>query len=365
MPNLAPNFVNVTVNLPAVGVVPQSFNTGLIIGSSNVISTGTRVAQYSSLADVLAAGFATNSAEYLAASLYFSSPSQPNQLCVGRKGSGETSLAALTACRVANSLWYAAYDTTAADSDQAAIAAYVEALTAPFTQYFCQSSTSAVKAGTGGNIFETLKNSSYKRTHGLFSSNANAVASIMGYAMGQTSNLANSRYTLKFKTMPGVTPESLTETQVTNIENNNGNIYIARSSNMYEQGKNFSGQFFDEVIGLDMLSNAIQVAISNFLLSVPSAPLTEGGVAQLRNVVSQACEQSVTRGFLAAGEWGGSPILSLATGDTLPSGYLVLSDAVNGLSQSDRNNRISPNLYACVKLANSIHSVVLKINVNR
>lgn len=366
MVNLAPNFATVTVNLPAVGVVQQSFNVGLIIGISTIISSGARVATYSSLAEVLAAGFATNSPEYLAAQLYFSQSPQPTKLIIGRRVSGtESSLQAFQACRAASSQWYAGYDTSAVDNEQAAVAAWMESQTAPFGQLFVQSATSAISAGTVGNLFETLKTSAYKRTHGLFSSSPYAAASILGYAMAQTSNLAGSNYTLKFKNLPGVTPEALTETQVGNIENNNGNVFIARAVNMYEQGKNFSGQWFDEVIGLDMLSSAIQTNVSNLLTATPSVPQTEGGMAQLRTVVAQACDQALTRGFLAAGKWTGSPVLTLNTGDTLANGYVILSDAIDAQSDSDRTARLAPNIYACVKEAGAIHSTVIQVNVNR
>lgn len=363
--SLAPNFIDVQVNLPAVGVAPQNFNVGLIIGDSAVISAGTRVETFASLNDMIDAGFSASDPEYLAAALYFAAPSQPNLVAIGRKDTAETSLEAITACRLASSVWYAAYDATAVDADQAGISAYVETQTAPFSQYFMQSSTTAIKAGTGGNLFETLKGSGYSRSHGMFSSSPHAVASIMGYAMGQTSNLAGSVYTLKFKNLVGATPETLTESQVTAIENNYGNVFVNRTVNMYEQGRNFSGQFFDEVIGLDMLSNDISVNVTNLLYGSNSVPQTEGGVAQLRTVISQACETAVTRGFIAPGQWSGPPVLTLKTGDYLPSGYLVLSDSIDDQSTSDRTNRIAPGIYVPVKLAGSMHSVILQVNVNR
>ena len=62
--SLAPTFISLDVNLPAVGIAPQTFNTGLIICGSSVISTTTRVQTYTSLAAMVTDGFATNSAEY-------------------------------------------------------------------------------------------------------------------------------------------------------------------------------------------------------------------------------------------------------------------------------------------------------------
>jgi hypothetical protein len=369
MPQTLPlDFSQVTVNLPAVGQVVQNFNMGLIIGIATVISTGTRVQEFSSLADMLTAGFQLTDPEYLAAAQYFGAASNPSKVAIGRKNSGtETSVQAITACRAANANWYAAYDSSAVDADQAAVQAYVETLTAPYSVYFLQSSTSGIKSNTGGNLFATSKTSAYKRSHGLFSSSAHAAANILGYAMGKASFNANSNFTLKYKTLPGATPEVLTTTEVSNIEGNNGNIYVTRgqSTAMYEQGVQFSGDFFDQRLGLDMLSSDIQTNVINLLLQNDSIPQTEGGMSALRTVVGQACQRSVDRGFLAPGTWNGSNILTLVKGDPLGKGYVVMSDAISAQLQADRDARKAPNIYACVKLAGSVHSVAITVNVNR
>jgi len=362
---LAPNFVNVSVNLPAIGVTAQSFNVGLIVGQSTVISPTTRVAVYSSLAEMATAGFSLSSPEYLAATLYFGQTPKPTKLCVGRRDTGETPVQALQACRNASGQWYMAYDSTATDSDQAAVAAYVETLTSPFSQYILNSNTAAIRNGTAGNLFLALEALGYRRTSGIFSSTPHAAASVMGYAMGQTSNFANSNYTLKFKQLPGVTPEDLTESQVANIENASGNVYVNRGAAMYEQGQTFSGQFFDEVIGLDMIANSMAINAINALLRAPSLPQTEGGMAILRGVIGQACEAAVTRGFLAPGLWTGQPILSLNTGDPMAAGYVIMSDAISDQSDTDRATRVAPPIYACVKEAGAIHSTTIALNVNR
>ena len=364
---LAVNFVTVTVNLPGVGVTTQSFNTGLIVGTSTIITATERLRLYTSLAQMLTDGFANNSPEYLAAQFYFGQNPQPTQLYVGRRDltASETSLAALQACRAASGGWYMAYDTSAVDSDQTANAAYFETLTAPFSQYIVQSSTAAIRSGTAGNLFLNLQAANYKRTSGFFSSTAYAAASVMGYAMGQTSNNVNSNYTLKFKQLPGVTDENLTETQVSAIENANGNVYVNRGgARQYEQGVTFSGQFFDQVIGRDILLNSMGVNVQNILLSVPSAPQTESGVSLLKAGVVQACNDAVARGFLAEGTWTQAPVLGIETGQILPNGFAVVSSPISAQSASDRAARKAPPIYACTKEAGAIHSTAIQVNVN-
>lgn len=365
---LAVNFVTVTVNLPGVGVTTQSFNTGLIVGTSTIITATERLRLYTSLAAMLTDGFSNSSPEYLAAQFYFGQNPQPTQLYVGRRDltASETSLAALQACRATSGGWYQAFDTSAVDGDQAANAAYFETLTAPFSQYIVQSSTTAIKSGTAGNLFLTLQAANYKRTSGFFSTTLYAAASVMGYAMGQTSNNVNSNYTLKFKTLPGVTAETLTETQVSAIENANGNVYIARGgSSIYEQGKNFNGQFFDEVIGLDILANSCGVNVQNILTSTPAVPQTESGVSLIKAGVVQACNDAYLRGFLAEGIWDQAPVYGIQTGQVLPNGFAVVNAPISTQSKTDRAARICPPIYACIKEAGAIHSTSIVVNVNR
>jgi hypothetical protein len=358
--------VNAYYNLPGIGTPRAGFNLGLIIGTSSVISTTTRVAEYASLAEMAAAGFSLSSPEYLAASRYFAATSKPTRLLVGRQGSGETPVAALTACRLANSEWYAAFIPGANDSESSAVAAYVESAS-PLTQYIFQSSTAAIKAGTAGNLFETLKASGYDRTQAIFSTDAYLGAAVLGYACGQVSGLANSAFTLKFKRLPGATAETLTSANVTSIQNNNGNVYVERMKGRpwYENGTNCSGAYFDEILYYDKLATDIQNAIADQLYQVDKLPQTDDGMAQLASVVSVPCEEGVNIGYLAPGQWNGEPVLELKTGDFLPKGYMVQFDSIDQQSQTDRDARKAPNIYVSVKGAGAIHSVTIAINVNR
>lgn len=359
--------VSVVYQLPAVATPRQSFNLGLIVGNSTVISGATRVVVYSSLSEILGAGFTTSSPEYLAAQLYFAASSSPSKVAIGRQTTGESGLQAVQACRAANTDWYGVYVISAGDTDHSAIAAYVEGLSAPTTTYWMQSNAAGVLNNTTGNIFASLSAAKYKRTIGLYSTNTHAIAGVLGYAMGQTSDLASSAYTLKFKRLPGVTAENLTTQQALNISTNNGNFYTTRGTSYVglENGNVFSGDWFDEIIYGDKLVNAIQLNIADLLYSVTKVAQTEGGVAQLKTVIADACQDFVNIGFIAPGQWNGGSILTLNTGDYLSSGYLILSQSIDSQSQADRDARKAPKIYVAVKLAGAIQSIVIEIDVNR
>lgn len=359
--------VDVTYTLEGVGAPRLGFDSGLIIGQSGVISPTVRVKVYESLDAMVTDGFSPSSPEYLAATKYFAATSSPSQVAIGRQASGETGVAAVQACRLANTDWYICYLIGASNTDHLEIAAYIEALTNNYSQYFLDTNSTAVRDNSPGNLFATLHGLNYTRTVGIYSTTTYAGAALMGYPMGATSDFANSAYTLFGKQLPGVTPSSLTTTQVNNIEGNKGNVYINRANfyNFVEKGSNFDGGWFDEIIYLDKLANQIQLNVADLLYTVPKVPQTEDGMAQIRTVVSAACQNLANIGFIAPGRWGGPSILTLNTGDYLPNGYLVMSDSITSQSQSDRDARIAPNIYVAVKLAGAIQTVLIRINVNR
>lgn len=281
----------------------------------------------------------------------------------------ETPLAALQALRNSNSEWYSiAFVEELSDANNLAIAAYIESTSnsQPST-YFLQSSSSSVTSGSAGNLFEQLKDSSYSRTIGTATAKPYTHVGIMGYAMGQTRNTANSSYTLGLKSIPGSTPDNYSSQEVSNVEANNGNLYINRGAyyNIYEKGKVFSGAWFDEIIQLDKLCNGLQLDVMDLLTSGPKIPQTNNGMARILATLEKRCQEAVKIGFIAPGQWNGDDVLNLATGDYLTNGYLIQSESFESQSQADRDARIAPYIYIALKLAGAIQSVVIQIDVNR
>jgi hypothetical protein len=482
--------VNIAVQVSPTAVAAGGYNLGLIVGSSAVIAgtAADRVRIYTSPTAMVADGFTTNSAEYLAAQLYFNQSPAPIELIVGRYVSGsETALAAVMACRAANTDWYAftvcgataadifalaawaesaqpaavymvttsdagslagtataaGYETGAAgpstdihsatsptfkiavDTDTydtapsyhdvtlvpaglttgALIAAAMQtairalggiysAVTVAYTTVYTitsgtkgQGSAVRVANGTTNDVAATLKIGAangatdtggtgslllslqalgYTSTMVQYSTTADAVAAIMGYAMGANTGAANSAYTLFGKSEIGVTPEALTASQVATLKAANGNVYINRgtSYNLFEQGVMVGGQHFDVTLGLDQLANAIQIAIMNLIVGSTKVPQTEGGMALLFSAIDTPCRSAVNSGFLGTGTWTAAPILDLATGDSV-QGYRILANSMASQSAGDRAARKAPPIYVPIKLAGAIENIVLTLSVNQ
>ncbi|GLG02176.1 hypothetical protein Alches_22170 [Alicyclobacillus hesperidum subsp. aegles] len=362
------SIVNVTVSVSPSLPAPSSLNVGLIVGTSTIIPTTTRVQTYSSTADMLSGGWTGTEPEYKAAEAYFSQNPTPSAVVIGRQDATvpETALEAVQACRTASNVWYGVYVCGAADSDIEAIAQYVQSAQ-PQTMFFYDTQSANVASGTTPNVMSTLQSDKDNRTFGLYSATEQySGAAAMGLAMGSNTGLANSAFTMAYKSLVGITPDNLTTQQVANITGSNGNVYTTYG-NGYEllvQGRMADGTPLDQVLYLDALTVDIQTTVMDALVSLPKIPLTDAGVTMLMNDIAQVCDQAVTTGFLAPGIWNGPAILGLTPGTNLSKGYMILAEKVSTLTQEQIQQRQAPPIYACVKLAGAIEHVVIGVQVS-
>lgn len=285
---------------------------------------------------------------------------------------GETAAQAAEAVRQADSEWYTLIVTGLEDEAATilSLATWVESAT-PLSTYAFTTNLIDVPTSVTTDIFSQIKALSYTRTLGFYSTYAaqpDGVAGIIGYAMGQMrGSLRNSAFTLNFKSITGITVEALTATQFNNVVGKGGNVYINRGEfyNWFQNGTMMDGSFFDERIYLDKLANDITLNVSDLFNQVPKVPQTEGGVTQIIGAINPALDAALRTGFVAPGRWLGQNIMNLEYGDSLPNGYLVQAEAIADQAKADRDARKAPPIYVAVKLAGAIHSVVIRVDVDR
>lgn len=382
------NLVDVVVSISSLSSPRRALNIALIVGTSDVIAAEDRVAVYQSASAMLTAGFTEDDPEYIAALLYFAQDPAPNTLIIGRQDlqAGESCLDALKACRLKNVDWWVGICLGSVEADHKEIALWIESAI-PTSAYAYTTSDADVPAGTTSppNIGLYLQNLEYGRTFGqyatvqgvspeLYPNNKYAVCAAMGYAMGQNTGLANSAFTLMFKKEVGIAVEPLNETEVTYISGLgpdstgvNVNVLLSYGNyyNMLQKGVMANGVDFYEVLGLDMLTNDIQLAVMDLLYGTPKIPQTDPGVTSIIHQVNAACQLSVKRGFIAPGVWNGLNILNLKTGDPIPAGYMVQAEPVASITQAERDAGKIPPIYVAVKLAGAVKFVIVQVNVNR
>lgn len=279
----------------------------------------------------------------------------------------ETVTASLDAINLYDSSWYGFVLTT-----EATVAQFTEAAAwaeARVKIYGYTSKASDIQDGSLTSDFATFcKTNLYRRTIGVWDDNDNyAVVSAMARGFVVDFNGQNTTLTLKFKQMPGNTPVSITESQRLALTAKNINYYsYFGDSAMLAEGVMASGNFFDEVHGLDWLQNAVETNVFGTLfVRTTKIPQTDKGVAVLVQAVEKALQQGVNNALLAPGQWNGGDLGEYKTGDFLPKGFYVYAQPVRLQNQSDREARKAPPIQVIAKGAGAIHFVDIAITFER
>jgi len=373
------NVVNVDVIMSPTAATGRNFGSLLILGTSTVIPVSERIRLYTG-SEEIGADFGEDSPEYAAALVYFSQSPQPTQVYVGRwaktlataeSGSVETLAQAITAVLQFTN-WYGLgiaddEDLTAAEITATAAAIQASSLSRVFA--VTSDDSGIIDSASTTDIASTLKAAGYGRTFVQYSTKSKyAALSAFGRAFTVNFTGNNTTITLKFKTEPGVTYETLTSSQAAAVDAKNANVYVyyANDTAILQQGVMSNGDFFDERHGLDWLQNYAQTDLFNALYtSTTKIPQTEAGITRLLTVVEKSLDQAVSNGLVAAGVWNGGDIGQITAGDTLTKGYYVYAQPLSSQAQADREARKAPLIQAAIKLAGAVHYADVQINVVR
>lgn len=255
------------------------------------------------------------------------------------------------------------------DSEHVAVAAFIEAAS-PSRCYGVTSMEAAVLDPTSDSDLASLMMAGqYTRTLTQYSSSSDfAVASFFGRMATVDFTANNSVITMKFKTEPGVTAETLTETQAATLNSKNCNVFVNYDNGtaIIQQGVMASGLFFDVRQCADWLQNQVQTDVFNLLYQSPTKiPQTDPGIHQIAVTIGNDLQDGVTNGFIAPGIWNSSlEFGTLQTGQTLNTGYYVYQPPVSSQSETDRSERIAPTIQCAIKLGGAVHSANVQIFAN-
>ena len=143
-----------------------------------------------------------------------------------------------------------------------------------------------------------------------------------------------------------------------------GTSIIASDGTTFGPGK----RYIDARYFIDWMVDAIQTDVFNLFNTSNKLPNTIDGVAAIKNVISDVCEQGVQNGGIAPGVTSEalSAEIRSVTGNrnfdgTLNNGYLVHAGNPAALTQSQRDERDTVAFNVWVKLSGAIHNVVVNL----
>jgi hypothetical protein len=195
---------------------------------------------------------------------------------------------------------------------------------------------------------------------------------LMGLAMGLNTGFNNSYFTLTNKNLIGMVPEPITQLVYNTIAGNNGNVYgnFGGSFNSYATGITGSGQYFDNILGLDMLVADLQFAGANCLAAYNAVGQNDQGQSIILHAMnSQGCQPSANRGFLSPGVWNGSTIqfgsqIALQAGTSVPNGFLNVSPSYVQLGAKPAKRASAP-VYCAVIQTDAVQQIIIAVLVQQ
>ena len=200
--------------------------------------------------------------------------------------------------------WYFLLDTTHTKAQAEAIAKYIETTK---KLYFYQTDDAVTLNSTLADdqtgVVKALKDLNYDRAVGFVTSDLQQYKNAAWLAGRSVVQPGSS--TWKFKSGNGISADNLSAQQVANINNKNGNEYIALGGtgvSIFQEGVVASGEYIDIIRGTDALEGRIQQLVLSLFASEAKVPFTDGGIESVGLQVEQALNEYVTFGLLVGAD---------------------------------------------------------------
>jgi hypothetical protein len=302
------------------------------------------------------------------------SPATGTDLEIDITAVGESLLQAATACRAVSGLWYGLTVNAPGDTDNLAISEWADPQWQS-TRYYPFSLNTAIPAGTTGNIalqLQTLKLKvlgQYATTQsGLYPNNIYAAVALMGVEMGLQTGLPNSFFTVAHKTLVGIAPEPLTQSQYQAILSAGFNVYGNFGAYQLEEpGFMSDGSPSYLWLYLAVLVAELQNTEMAVLQGNPAVAQTNAAQQLLIQAANEACAVLSAIGFLASAAWEGAPVnipgVSMQVGQAVPGGYLNQSQPYSQQSLANRDAGQAMPIFSFVTTAGAVQSLMIAVYV--
>ena len=158
------------------------------------------------------------------------------------------------------------------------------------------------------------------------------------------------------------------QTQATVLQGKNCNVFVEydNDTSIIEYGICCGGAYIDETFGDNAFQNAMQTAVYNAnYTTATKVPQTDSGSNTYSNAISGVCQQFVTNGFGAPGQWNADGFGSLQTGQFLKLGYYIYAPPISSQSETARQNRQSVPFQVAFKLAGATQTAQINVAVNQ
>ena len=298
------DIVTVNITRETTSVAVAAFNVPMILSTfatSKTRTAFTRARVYGSLAELTDDGWASTDAVYKMANAIFMQNPTVNKIVVGRADSGDADVAAsLNAIANENTSWYGLLVDQAMDDEYGDIAAWVETNKKLFIIWTTDANTPDASKTT--DLASTLMALSYDRTAVIWHAQPSDGADYPDAAwMGEGFPYEPGTSTWAYKTLKGVTPDSITGAKESALQGKNCNYYSEVGGvNITQEGKVASGEWIDIIIGTDWIEARLREAVYSAFVNNRKIPYDDSGITLIEGLVKGVLNQAAAAGILQA-----------------------------------------------------------------
>jgi hypothetical protein len=204
----------------------------------------------------------------------------------------------LAAAALKDTAWYGLLLDSPSPAEYLAASAWAEANGKLFIGDLSDSACTDPASTT--DAMYVAKSDTYARSASIFN-NTNLLHYSAAAWLGGRLAVDPGSDTWNLKTLAGVAPASLTVNESNAIAAKNGNYYTTIAGiNVTQSGVSPSGEWIDQVRGVDWLKNDMQTSIFALLANAQKVPYTDAGADSVRAVVLASLARGVGVGFLAS-----------------------------------------------------------------
>ena len=298
------DIVEVNITRQTTSVAVAAFNVPLILSqfATNKTTTEfTRARVYGSVAEMASDGWTSSDAVYKIANAIFSQNPSVNKIVVGRIRPDDATVdAALNAIANENNDWYGIVVDQALVSSFDDVASWVE--TAKKFAIFWITDVNAYDPSKSTDLASVLKLANRNRSAVVWHATPDGGADYPDAAwMGEGFPYEPGTSTWAYKTLNGVTPDTLLASQETALKNKNCNYYMTVGGvSITQEGKVASGEYIDIIIGTDWIEARLREAVYSALVNNRKIPYDDTGIAMIEGLVKGVLNEAASKGILQA-----------------------------------------------------------------
>lgn len=340
--------VTVSITNGTITVQQTSFGIPAVIAefaTSKTTPAFTRLRAYASTADMVADGWLTTDPVYVAVAAALAQSPAVKYVYVGRRDAADTDWAtALNAIQAEGDGWYGYTIIPVGSTEDAATAELLQvaAWTESQKKIFVGETHDAnvLLSSSTTDAASQLKAHKYTRTLCFYRAAAHAVEHAAAALLGKVLPYAPGSATWAYKTLAGISPDSISVGQKLIAQGKRANTYSTIAGvDVTEQGIVGSGEYADIIEGIDWLTTNIQSTVFGALASNPKMPYDNGGITAIGELVKTVLKKGASMGILQA--------------DSIVVTWLDYAD----IGTSDKSTRNLPDIKFTALVQGAIHTV--------